>query len=294
MKKHGLGRSLTAILSPSSARQDDGNPIKSESSAAINSLAIMHLSPGAFQPRRDMDEDALNELAASIRAQGILQPILVRPLASDRYEILAGERRWRAAQKAGLHEVPVIIKDIPDEAAMAIGLIENIQRENLNAIDEAFGLQRLAQEFSLTHQEIAVAIGRSRTTVSNLLRLLNLPVAVQQYLQHGDLEMGHARALLALPGPQQLPAAQHIVEKKWSVRETERYIKKIQQSPATPAPTPSIQSIDSEVSVWQKTLSAQLGAPVKIQSNAQGAGKMVIAYRSTDDLKKLFQRLHNA
>ena len=294
MKKHGLGRSLTAILSPSSARQNDGDPIKSESSAAIHSLAIGYLSPGAFQPRRDMDEDALHELAASIRAQGILQPILVRPLASDRYEILAGERRWRAAQKAGLHEVPVIIKDIPDETAMAIGLIENIQRENLNAIDEAFGLQRLAQEFSLTHQEIAMAIGRSRTAVSNLLRLLNLPVAVQQYLQHGDLEMGHARALLALPGPQQLPAAQHIVEKKWSVRETERYIKKIQQSPATPVLIPSIQSIDSEVSVWQKTLSAQLGVPVKIQSNAQGAGKMVIAYRSTDDLKKLFQRLHNA
>jgi ParB family chromosome partitioning protein len=255
-------------------------------------LPITQLIRGQYQPRREMDEEALNELAVSIKAQGILQPILVRKLASGQFEIIAGERRWRAAQKAELAEVPVIIKEIPDDAAMAIGLIENIQRENLNAIDEAFGLQRLVQEFSLTHQEIAEAVGRSRTAVSNLLRLLNLPVSIQQYLQCGDLEMGHARALLALPEAQQLRAAEHIVEKGLSVRETERYIKQLQnlsegraQIGAAPA------KLQAEITQLQKQLSLALQSKVTIQQNAKGKGKLVVHYASAEALAAICQRI---
>ncbi len=296
MKKRGLGRSLNAILSPVELRasvspmEDAGeNP---SSVASMVSLPITQLVRGQYQPRREMDEEALNELAASIKAQGVLQPILVRKLASGQFEIIAGERRWRAAQKAKLTEVPVIIKEIPDDAAMAIGLIENIQRENLNAIDEAFGLQRLVQEFSLTHQEIAEAVGRSRTAVSNLLRLLNLPPSIQRYLQCGDLEMGHARTLLALPESQQLRAAEHIVEKGLSVRETERYIKQLQnlsegraQIGAAPA------KLLAEIAQLQKQLSTALGSKVVIQQNTKGKGKLIVHYASAEALAALCRRV---
>lgn len=296
MKKRGLGRSLNAILSPVELRASTSlTEVAGEnlfSSVSMVNLPITQLIRGQYQPRREMDEEALNELAVSIKAQGVLQPILVRKLASGQFEIIAGERRWRAAQKAELAEVPVIIKEIPDDAAMAIGLIENIQRENLNAIDEAFGLQRLVQEFSLTHQEIAEAVGRSRTAVSNLLRLLNLPVSIQRYLQCGDLEMGHARALLALPEVQQLRAAEHIVEKGLSVRETERYIKQLQnlsegraQIGATPA------KLQAEITQLQKQLSLALRSKVTIQQNAKGKGKLVVHYASAEALAAICQRI---
>lgn len=298
MKKRGLGRSLNAILSPVELRTSvssvDTIEEKLTTSVSQHHLPIMQLERGQYQPRREMDEEALNELAISIKAQGILQPILVRKLADEKFEIIAGERRWRAAQKAELTEVPVIIKEIPDDAAMAIGLIENIQRENLNAIDEAFGLQRLVQEFSLTHQEIAEAVGRSRTAVSNLLRLLNLPASVQKYLQCGDLEMGHARALLALPESQQLHAAEHIVEKGLSVRDTEHYVKQLQTlSEGRAKISASTKAIQPEITQWQKQLSHVLGSKVVIQQNAKGKGKIIVQYASLEAFTKLCQKIQS-
>jgi ParB family chromosome partitioning protein len=295
MKKRGLGRSLNAILSPVELRASvSPSDIVAEniiSSAAMVHLPITQLTRGQYQPRREMDEESLNELAISIKAQGILQPILVRKLLDGKFEIIAGERRWRAAQKAQLTEVPVIIKEIPDDAAMAIGLIENIQRENLNAIDEAFGLQRLVQEFSLTHQEIAEAVGRSRTAVSNLLRLLNLPVSVQKYLQCGDIEMGHARALLAVSESQQLRAAEHIVEKGLSVRETERYIKQLQTlSDGRAQRGEPSKIIKPEIVQLQQQLSAALRSKVVIQQNTDGGGKLLVNYASVEGLKALCQK----
>ena len=296
MKKRGLGRSLNAILSPvelrGSVSPENANSDNLAPSLLMQHLPIMQLVRGQYQPRREMDEEALNELAVSIQAQGILQPILVRKLADGKFEIIAGERRWRAAQKAELAEVPVIIKEIPDDAAMAIGLIENIQRENLNAIDEAFGLQRLVQEFSLTHQEIAEAVGRSRTAVSNLLRLLNLPASVQKYLQCGDIEMGHARTLLGLPEAQQLRAAEHIVEKGLSVRETERYIKQLQTlSDGRAQIGATSKSINPEIAQLQKQLSATFGSKVVIQQDAKGKGKLIVHYASADALAALCRRV---
>jgi len=296
MKKRGLGRSLNAILSPvelqTSVSSVDTLAEGSTPAISMQHLPIVQLVPGKYQPRREMDEEALQELAISIKAQGILQPILVRKLSAGKFEIIAGERRWRAAKKAELTDVPVIIKEIPDDAAMAIGLIENIQRENLNAIDEAFGLQRLVQEFSLTHQEIAEAVGRSRTAVSNLLRLLNLPVSVQKYLQCGDLEMGHARALLALPEPQQLQAAEHIVEKGLSVRETERYVKQLQNlSTGKMQPESAPAKLSTEVAQLQKQLATILGSKVAIQQDAKGKGKLILHYASADALMSLCKRI---
>lgn len=291
MKKRGLGRSLNAILSPVSGPvgEDTSSVEVSSLSHSIQQLPVTQLTHGKYQPRREMDDEALNELASSIKAQGILQPILVRK-SGDHFEIIAGERRWRAAKKAGLTEVPVIIKEIPDEAAMAIGLIENIQRENLNAIDEALGFQRLLQEFSLTHQEIAEAVGRSRTAVSNLLRLLNLPASVQKYLQCGDIEMGHARALLGLPESQQLRAAEHIVEKNLSVRDAENYVKQLQTlSEGRAKIGVSTKTVKPEIAQLQKQLSAALGSKVVIQQDAKGKGKLIINYASAFALEALIR-----
>ena len=299
MKKRGLGRSLNAILSPVELRASVSPENTVNESLApsllMQHLPIMQLVRGQYQPRREMDEEALNELAISIKAQGILQPILVRKLLDGKFEIIAGERRWRAAQKAELTEVPVIIKEIPDDAAMAIGLIENIQRENLNAIDEAFGLQRLVQEFSLTHQEIAEAVGRSRTAVSNLLRLLNLPASVQKYLQCGDIEMGHARTLLGLPeAAQQLRAAEHIVEKGLSVRDTEHYVKQLQTlSEGRAQIGTSTKTIKPEIAQLQKQLSSVLGSKVVIQQDAKGKGKLIVHYASTEALAALCRKVQS-
>ena len=239
MKKRGLGRSLNAILSPPPKPTESADnvaalekPLTSVADAApdlMKELAVDQLQRGQFQPRRAMDQEALAELAASIKSHGVLQPIIVRQLSGGQCEIIAGERRWRAAKLAGLATVPVVIKKVADDAAMAIGVIENIQRENLNPIEEATAFSRLLHEFEMTHQEVAEAVGRSRAAVSNLLRLLNLTTSVQKLLEHGDMEMGHARALLPLAKDQQLKAAQYIVEQGLSVRETEAYVRKLQQ-----------------------------------------------------------------
>ena len=280
MKKRGLGRGLQAILSAPSLQeiQEVAIPV-----ASLGELPVGQLQRGQYQPRRDMDEEALQQLASSIKAQGILQPIIVRKVSADRYEIVAGERRWRAAQLAGLVQVPVVIKDIPDETAMAIGLVENIQRENLNAMEEANAFQRLLDEFDMTHQEVAESVGRSRTAVSNLLRLLNLAEPVQKLLTQGDLEMGHARALLALPLEKQWSVAQQVVEKSLSVRDTEALVKKLQQPGMV---TPKIKAIHPQMAKLQETFSRQLKTKVMIQGTPR-KGKVVIEYMNPKELEGL-------
>lgn len=280
MKKRGLGRGLQAILSAPSLKEIEEVPAPN---TTLAELPVQQLQRGQYQPRRDMDEEALQQLAASIKAQGVLQPIIVRKVSSDRYEIVAGERRWRASQLAGLAQVPVVIKDIPDETAMAIGLVENIQRENLNAIEEAHALQRLSAEFEMTHQEVAESVGRSRTAVTNLLRLLHLAESVQKMLVQGDLEMGHARALLALPIEQQAQAAQQVVEKSLSVRDTEALVKKL-QSPASALS--NVKPVNSQIKEWQQRLSQQLNTKVAIQGTPR-KGKLVIEFANASVLQRL-------
>ncbi len=277
-KKRGLGKSLDALLLGSGAAV-------LEAEIATNGEQMTHLDvdclqPGKYQPRRDMDPAALEELANSIRAQGIIQPIVVRKTANDRYEIIAGERRWRAAQLAGLVTVPTIVRDIPDEAAVAIALIENIQRESLNPVEEAFAMQRLLDEFSMTHQAVATAVGKSRASVTNLLRLLSLAEPVRLMLERGDIEMGHARALLTLTAELQLQVAQLIVQKSWSVREAEAHVRRLQMpKPVAPtaAPAPDLRQI-------QQDLADRLGVGVQLACNAKGRGRLVIRYDSLDEL----------
>lgn len=309
-KKRGLGRGLEALLGASNktalAQSAAAVPVTSEPTVALNHvdtprldievetvapqvkvkdgemkyLPVEFLSRGRYQPRRDMDPEALDDLANSIRAQGIMQPIVVREVASERFEIIAGERRWRAAQLAGLDQVPVIIREVADDAAIAMALIENIQRENLNPVEEAFALQRLQQEFELTQQQVADAVGKSRSTVTNLLRLLALPEDVRRMLEYGDLEMGHARALLALETPRQSDAARQVVAKGMSVRQTEAFVKKIQQPTAEKSelkPNPDIEQL-------QKKLGACLGASVEIRHHPKGQGKLIISYSNLDEL----------
>ena len=241
-----------------------------------------------------MDEASLAELAASIKAQGVMQPILVRAVehtpGAERYEIVAGERRWRAAQQAGLAEVPVLVRSIPDEQALAMALIENIQRENLNPLEEAQGLQRLIDEFGLTHQQAADAVGRSRPAASNLLRLLQLTAAVQELLMAGKLDMGHARALLPLPGAQQIAVAQRIVQKNLSVREAERLVHQITHPPKKSAPTP----VDRDLLRLQEEIADAVGAAVAIRSNRKGAGKITIEFGDLDQLEGILGRLRHA
>ncbi|MCH2221391.1 MAG: ParB/RepB/Spo0J family partition protein, partial [Dechloromonas sp.] len=255
------------------------------------SLPIERLRPGKYQPRTRMDQESLDELAASIKAQGVMQPILVRAVdktpGAERYEIVAGERRWRASQLAGLSEVPVLVRDIPDEQALAMALIENIQRENLNPLEEAQGLQRLIDEFGLTHQQAADAVGRSRPAASNLLRLLQLSPPVQELLMTGKLDMGHARALLPLTGAQQIAAAQRIVQKGLSVREAERLVQQI----TNPARKPAEQPVDRDLLRLQEELADGLGANVHIKTNKKGAGKVTIEFGSLEQLDGLLARL---
>lgn len=290
-KKRGLGKSLDILLSTvkttttpvaQATTTGVGQAIERPSflDGDLTRLPIEILQRGKYQPRRDIQPEALQELADSIRAQGILQPLVVRKVESSNYEIIAGERRWRAAQLAGLSEVPVIIRNVPDEAAMAMALIENIQRENLNPIEEAIALQRLLEEFQLTHQQIAEAVGKSRTTITNILRLIQLHTDVQRMLECGDLEAGHAKVLLALAGPAQLQAARLVVSKELSVRETEQLVKRLQH-PTAPMikkdPGPDIRHL-------QQKLSDQLGAAVEIQHGQKGKGKLIIQYNSLDEL----------
>ncbi|AMJ88642.1 MULTISPECIES: ParB/RepB/Spo0J family partition protein [Alteromonas] len=281
-RKRGLGRGLDALLATSqstSQRETDAAATEATQSE-LSKLPIEFLVPGKYQPRKDMSPDALEDLASSIRAQGVIQPIVVRKVEDNKYEIIAGERRWRASQLAQLDEVPCLVKDVPDEAAVAIALIENIQREDLNAMEEAQALDRLMNEFSLTHQEVAEAVGKSRTTVTNLLRLNNLNDDVKLLVEHGDIEMGHARALLALDGDKQSEAANVVSGKGLTVRDTEKLVKKLLE----PEKPKQEKQIDPDVQNLMTRLSENLGAPVTIDHNAKGKGKLVISF---DDLQQL-------
>lgn len=299
-KKRGLGRGLDALLSSSkptpsaSKEQDTSNVTEAVKNAAgpnnseLQKLPIEFLHSGKYQPRKDMSEEALEELASSIRSQGIIQPIVVRPIAQNSFEIIAGERRWRAAQIAKLETVPCIIKDVPDEAAVAIALIENIQREDLNAMEEAVALNRLLNEFELTHQQVADAVGKSRTTVTNLLRLNNLNSDVKILLEHGDIEMGHARCLLALEGEAQSDAARLAVAKALTVRETEKLVRSILE----PVPAKEIAEKDPDVKQLEQQLAENLGAKVEINYNKKGKGKLVISYTNLDELDGILNRIN--
>ncbi|MBU3020223.1 ParB/RepB/Spo0J family partition protein [Aestuariibacter sp. A3R04] len=290
-KKRGLGRGLDALLATSqssSARQDQETESQLASKSELSKLPIEFLKPGKYQPRKDMSPEALEELASSIRSQGVIQPIVVRTLAKDSYEIIAGERRWRAAQLAKLDVVPCLIKDVPDEAAVAIALIENIQREDLNAMEEAQALQRLMNEFELTHAQTAEAVGKSRATVTNLLRLNNLNEDVKLLLEHGDIEMGHARALLALEGEQQTDAAQVVSGKGLTVRDTEKLVRKYLE-PEKPKPE---KKIDPDVQNLVTRLSDNLGTQVSIDHNARGKGKIVISFNDLDQLDGILSKIN--
>lgn len=273
----GLGRGLDALLGA-----DSGT-----SSESLRTLPVTQLQPGKYQPRTHMDQASLSELADSIKAQGIMQPILVRPVSQDKYEIIAGERRWRAAQLAGLSEVPVMVREIPDEAALAMSLIENIQRENLNPLEEANGIQRLIDEFSMTHQAAAEAVGRSRSAVSNLLRLRGLHETVQEMLMQNRIDMGHARALIALSGAKQITAAEQIAHKGLSVREAEQLVKRMNEKPAPK----SAAKADQDVLGLQEELADALGAVVKIESGKNGSGSLKIRFASLDQLDEIISRI---
>lgn len=273
----GLGRGLDALLS--------GN--KDQSGDALKELKVEQLKPGKYQPRSRMDESSLNELAASIKVQGVMQPILARELIDGGYEIIAGERRWRAAQLAGLIQVPVLVRKVADNAALAMALIENIQREDLNPLEEAIGIQRLIDEFQMTHQTAADAVGRSRSAASNLLRLLKLPLNVQEMLMDGRLDMGHARALLSLDAGQLIATANKIVADKLSVREAEKLVQQL----LSPAPKSKKASPDRDVLNLQEELSQHIGTAVQIKTGKKGAGKLVIEYTSNEHLDELIARL---
>lgn len=285
-KKRGLGRGLDALLKTSNTAREKEQSSSSvaheqQPKGELQKLPIEWLQPGRYQPRKDMTPEALEDLAASIKAQGIIQPIVVRSVGHEKYEIIAGERRWRAAQMARLDTVPCLVKDVPDEAAVAIALIENIQREDLNAMEEAVALQRLLNEFQLTHQEVADAVGKSRATVTNLLRLNNLEAETKTLLERGDIELGHAKLLLTLDGDQQIEIARLIAAKGMTVREAERVIRQalepIAEKPAKPTP-------DADIQRLEKRLSERLGAAVAINHGRKGKGKVVINYSSLDEL----------
>lgn len=288
MKKRGLGRNLDVLLSK--APTPIHAPVKTTSrEGELRFLAIELLQRGRYQPRKDFSAESLQELADSISVQGIIQPLVVRAIGNNRYEIVAGERRWRAAQTAGLSEVPALIKEIPDESALAIALIENIQRENLNPIEEAVALQRLLDEFAMTHQQVAQAVGKSRSTVTNLLRLLSLQPDIKILLEQNKLEMGHAKALLALDGLTQSQLANKIISQGLSVRETERLVNQWQK-PKVNA-NGSIKKIDPDIQRLQQKLSDQLGALVVFQQGKKGSGKMVIHYNTLDELEGILTRI---
>ena len=283
VKTRGLGRGLDALLGadqePTSTRED------------LNSLAIDALQPGKYQPRTRMDQEALSELAASIKAQGVMQPILVRPVAADRYEIIAGERRWRAARIAGLASVPVLVRDVPDRQALAVSLIENIQREDLNPLEEAAGIQRLVNEFGMTHAAAAEVLGRSRSAVTNLLRLLDLAPPVRDLLAEGRLDMGHARALLALPVARQIELAREAAERGLSVRDVERRTLVLARSTRASGKTRP----DPDIARLEEEISGRLGTTVQIKAGAKnGAGRLVISYSSLDQLDALLAKLSAA
>jgi ParB family chromosome partitioning protein len=279
VKTKGLGRGLDALLSG-----DNDTP----ESDVLRVVEIGKLKPGKYQPRTQMDQESLASLAASIKSQGIMQPILVRE-TGNQFEIIAGERRWRASQLAGLQEVPVLVREIPDEAALAMALIENIQREDLNPLEEANGIKRLIDEFDMTHQVAADAVGRSRTAVTNLLRLLNLAKPVQELVMQGRIDMGHARALLTLEGARQIAAAQHIAQNGLSVRQAEALVQRSNDTKRKP----NKKALDTDVRQLESELSDILGADVKIQPGSKGAGKVSIRYHSLDQLDGLIAAMRS-
>ncbi|MBT6058330.1 MAG: ParB/RepB/Spo0J family partition protein [Gammaproteobacteria bacterium] len=311
--KKKLGRGLDALLStgrsetmasllgrksePSSTPEQDATPTPTPSQnpaedkdGDLKHVPIDLIQRGKYQPRTDMHEEALEELANSIKKQGVMQPIVIRPISSDKYEIIAGERRWRATQIAGLDTIPAIIKPVGDEAAIAMSLIENIQRENLNPIEEAMALKRLQDEFELTQQEVADAVGKSRATVTNLIRLIGLNIDVRRMLEHGDLEMGHARALLALPDTQQSEAARSVVGKGLSVRQTESLVRRL-TAEASSSPS-SNKAIDPDIKNLEDNLADKLGAKVLIQHTAKGKGKLILKYNSLDELDGILSHIN--
>lgn len=279
IKKGGLGRGLDALLT---------HPVANKKNTTINSLPIDLLGPGKYQPRTDFNAETLQELADSIAAQGLIQPIVVRLQGNNNYEILAGERRWRAAQLAGMQDVPVVVNDVDDRAAMAISLVENIQREDLNAIDESEALQRLIEEFELTHQQAADAVGRSRVAVSNILRLLDLSDDVRHMLRAGDLDMGHGRALLGLASEHQYGAAEKVVKRGLSVRATESMVKQLLKEKSSQQHSTSK---DPDIERLEQSLAEQLGAKVEMKHAKSGAGKITISYASLDELDGILAHL---
>ncbi len=276
IRPKGLGRGLDALLGAD----------ESAAKEALATLPVASIRPGKYQPRTKMDKDALAELAASIRSQGLMQPLLVRPLDNERYELIAGERRWRAAQLAGLGEVPVVIRNVPDESALAMALIENIQREDLNPMEEAAGLQRLIDEFKMTHEQAADAVGRSRSATTNLLRLLRLAAPVQGMVMDGALEMGHARALLTLDGARQIEAAHRVSARGLSVRETEALVQKLMRGPVARRSRP-----DRDLARLEEEMSERLGTTVEIKPGRKGSGKLVVHYSSLDHLEQFLNKL---
>ncbi|HET7672250.1 MAG TPA: ParB/RepB/Spo0J family partition protein [Burkholderiales bacterium] len=277
MKPKGLGRGLDALLG------EDRAPARE----SLGTIELARIRPGKYQPRTRMDEQSLNELAQSIRSQGLLQPLVVRAVEAGGYELIAGERRWRAAQMAGLTEVPAIVREVPDDAALVMALIENIQREDLNPVEEAAGVQRLIDEFSMTHEQAADAVGRSRSATTNLLRLLRLAKPVQEMLMRGALEMGHARALLPLDGARQIEVASRVSAKGFSVRETEALVQKLLRD----APARRKRKTDRDLERLEEELSGRLGTTVEIQAGAKGRGKLVLHYSNLDHLDELLKRL---
>jgi ParB family transcriptional regulator, chromosome partitioning protein len=293
VKKRGLGKGLDALLG-AAANSTNATPTQLSATPGgvddklLKELPVDLIQRGKYQPRKDIEPESLQELADSIKAQGVMQPIVVRPISDKKYEIIAGERRWRATQLAGLDSIPAVVRDVPDEAAIAMALIENIQREDLNPIEEAASLQRLQQEFELTQQEVADAVGKSRSTIANLLRLMSLQDDVRRLMEHGDIEMGHGRALLALDGGEQSHAAGQVVAKGLSVRQTEALVRNLlaaQDKPDQP------RVLDPNIRHLQDDLSQRLGAKVQIQHTAKGKGKLVLNYNSLDELDGILKHI---
>jgi len=292
-KKRGLGRNLGELLSTDVAVLVQEKKEKPQASlqglqGTLMELPVEKIQRGKYQPRKDMDVAALEELAQSIKTQGLLQPIVVRPIGEGRYEIIAGERRWRATQLAELHTIPALVKQVDDETTMALALIENIQRENLNPMEEATAIQRLIDELGVTHQEVATALGKSRASVTNLLRLMSLNLEVRTFLERGDIELGHGKVLLALEGPQQTQAARMVMAKNLSVRETERLVKQMLSPVSQLKLKPSV---DPDVRLLQDNLSEKLGAKVLITHTPRGKGSLTIHYNSLEELDGILDHL---
>lgn len=298
-KKLGLGRGLDALLGgvktgkpqpqPEVAVPPPPAPEGPATDGSLRQLPVEFIQPGKYQPRLDIRTETLEELAASIKQQGLMQPIVVRPIGNNKYEIIAGERRWRASQLAGLDKIPALIREVPDNAAIAMALIENIQRENLNPMEEAVALKRLQDEFALTQQEVADAVGKSRAAVANLLRLMNLHPEVRTFLEHGDIEMGHARCLLALEGQQQVVAARTVIAKSLSVRQAEALVRSLQSGKQ--ATGKQDRETDPDIKALQDELAEKLGTEVVVEHTAKGKGRLVLKYGSLDQLDGILARI---